>query len=133
MFGIDIGKLLSEGIRDAFFTVLDWIRDAVFLFVPGWVWIILIVLAAVWVWRKFGWQGLVALGIAILTFGAYRQGWRDARVGMKKPRFGIPVGEEPQWPEVTPEPPKRKKKRGGRKLVNGYWLEPGDPGYPPDD
>lgn len=48
-----------------------------FALVPTWVWIIVAALAFGWAWRTFGWQGLVSVGLAVLTLGAYRKGWQD--------------------------------------------------------
>lgn len=52
--------------------------------VPWWVWLILAALAlalgwrlAVAFWKLFGWQGVLLVAVAILTLGAYRQGWLD--------------------------------------------------------
>jgi hypothetical protein len=50
--------------------------------VPWWVWVLLAALAlalgwrlAVAFWKLFGWQGVLALSVAVLTLGAFRQGW----------------------------------------------------------
>lgn len=65
--------------------MIDWIwqhvvgpaLNGVFGVIPVWVWIIVAALALGWAWKTFGWQGLVAVGLAVLTLGAYRKGWRD--------------------------------------------------------
>jgi hypothetical protein len=48
--------------------------------VPWWVWFIVAGLLLGWAWKTFGWQGLVGAALAVLTVGAYRQGWRDSQV-----------------------------------------------------
>lgn len=59
--------------------------------VPATVWVIVAGIAAGWVWKQFGWQGLVGLGLALLTLGAYRQGWRDATAAQPPPKPPAPV------------------------------------------
>jgi len=64
---------------------MDWLLDAarniLLGWVPLWVWIIVAGLVAGWAWRVFGPQGLVGAVVAILSLGAYRQGWRDRGEG----------------------------------------------------
>ncbi len=80
---------------------LQWLSLSV---TPTWVWIVLIVMAAAWVWNKFGWQGLVGLGLLVLSFGSYRQGWRDAKAGAKPI---VPIDD----PKPANHPPVVVKKR----------------------
>jgi len=101
--------------------MVDWLVDNIinklwdsltsftFGFIPTWVWVVIAVLAAAWVWRQFGWQGLVGLGLLILTFGAYRQGWRDAKA-KRKPvvPIDIPVVPTAPIPAVKKKKPRRK-------------------------
>lgn len=82
---------------------MDWIIHFLLGWVPAWAWIIIAGLALGWAWRMFGWQGIVGAGLAILTLGAYRQGWRD-RDADKPPLVPIEDYEEPLAP-----PPRRKR------------------------
>lgn len=73
--------------------------------VPAWVWIIVAGVSIGWAWKQFGWQGVAGGLLAVLTLGAYRQGWRDRGEG--KPPV-VPV-EPIQPPRVEPAPPKRRR------------------------
>ena len=73
--------------------------------IPVWVWIIVAGLAIGWAWKTFGWQGVVGALAAIVTMGAYRQGWNDRGQG-KAPI--VPV-EPIRTPVVTPAPRKRRR------------------------
>lgn len=85
------------------------LQTITFGFIPGWVWLILAVAAAAWVWKTFGWRGLVGLALLILTFGAYRAGWRARDKGAKPFFPGVEGDMDP--PLKLPEPPPKKKKR----------------------
>lgn len=78
---------------DALLSVLWflWKPTAGFLIevVPWWLWVILAALAlalgwrfAVAFWKLFGWQGVLAVAVAVLTLGAYRQGWLDHKTAV---------------------------------------------------
>lgn len=56
---------------------------AAFDWIPWWVWIVLAGLLIGWTWKTFGWQGVVGAALAILTLGAYRQGWRDNQARLR--------------------------------------------------
>lgn len=73
--------------------------------VPTWVWIVVggVLIGAAW--RTFGWQGVVGGALALLTLGAYRQGWRD-RDAQKPPL--VPV-EDYELP-IAEEPPRQKRR-----------------------
>lgn len=98
---------------------MDWLFQSVVGFflstVPLWVWIIIAGLAIGWAWKTFGTQGIVGALAAILTLGAYRQGWNDR--GSGKPPV-IPV--EPIKPvERSPPPAPRRKIRTVWDILNG--------------
>jgi hypothetical protein len=73
--------------------------------VPTWVWIVVggVLIGAAW--RTFGWQGVVGGALALLTLGAYRQGWRD-RDAQKPPLVPVEDYERPIAGEV--KKPRRK-------------------------
>lgn len=77
--------------------MLDWLTNAAFGFVPTWVWVVAAGLLIGWAWRTFGWQGIVGALAAVVTLGAYRQGWRDRDsrdsdvIGKRHPVTGDPV------------------------------------------
>ena len=83
--------------------MFEWLWNALIGFalgaIPLWVWVIVAGLAIGWAWRTFGWQGIVGAGIAILTLGAYRQGWRDRGEG-KQPI--VPPAGHAQAPKPRP-------------------------------
>lgn len=81
--------------------------------VPTWVWIIVAGLAIGWAWKTFGTQGVIGALVAIVTLGAYRQGWRDHGAG-KAPI--VPV--KPVRPPA-PSPAPRKKHRTVMDILNG--------------
>ncbi len=78
-----------------------------FAFVPLWVWVILAALALGWAWKTFGWQGLVAVAIAMLTLGAYRKGWKDS--DSLKGGHGDEAEHGDGGPDFRPSPPKRRR------------------------
>jgi hypothetical protein len=88
---------------------MDWLWNGIVGFVlgsiPTWVWIIVAGLAIGWAWKTFGTQGVLGALVAVLTLGAYRQGWRDHDQG--KPPI-VPV--EPLRPPVAPPPPRKRRK-----------------------
>lgn len=67
--------------------------------VPASVWIVIICIAGGWVWKQFGWQGLLGLAVGVASLGIYRKGWQDATAA--KPTF-TPV------PKPAPKPAKPK-------------------------
>lgn len=81
-------------------NVIDWALNLIWTAIPLWVWIVVggVLLGAAW--RTFGWQGVVGGLAALVTLGAYRQGYRDASA-RKKP--AIPV-ESYQEPIAPPKP-----------------------------
>lgn len=56
--------------------IWNWLLHATLGFIPAWVWIIVAGLLLGWAWKAFSWQGLLGAALAVLTIGAYRQGWR---------------------------------------------------------
>jgi hypothetical protein len=98
----------------------DWIwqhiigpaLNGVFGLIPWWVWLIVAALALGWAWRTFGWQGLVAVGLAVLTLGAYRKGWKDRNslgaehIDPDSPDALPPLGRpKPKRPAKPAKPP----------------------------
>lgn len=87
---------------------MDWLLSWLLGSVPAWVWIVVAGVALGTAWRVFGWQGIVGGLLAVLTLGAYRQGWRDNRngspIGKRHPvnRDDVVVGVEP--------PPQKKRR-----------------------
>jgi hypothetical protein len=102
----------------------DWIWQhvlgpaigGVFGVIPFWVWIILAALALGWAWRTFGWQGLVAVGLAVITLGAYRKGWKD-RDSLSAEHVDGPDAEPP----VSINKPKKKQRIPGFDPDTGTW------------
>lgn len=56
---------------------MDLIWSFIWGAIPTWVWIVIAGVALGACWRTFGWQGVVGGLAAVVTLGAYRQGWRD--------------------------------------------------------
>jgi hypothetical protein len=81
--------------------------------IPTWVWVIVAGLALGWAWKTFGTQGVIGALVAIVSLGAYRQGWRDRDAG-KAPI--VPV--EPLRPPAAPPVPS-KKHRTLMDILNG--------------
>lgn len=83
--------------------------------VPWYVWVIAGALGLAFGWRfavgfykVFGWQGVLLVLVAILTLGAYRQGWLDHRTAT---RTGIPK-DDPLFdlgPKAKAAKPRRKR------------------------
>lgn len=80
--------------------------------VPWWVWVLAGALAlalgwriAVAFWKLFGWQGVLLLAVAVLTLGAYRQGWLDHRASV---RTGVPK-DDPLF-DLSPKPPAKPRR-----------------------
>lgn len=98
--------------------MLDWIWNGIVGFVlgsiPVWVWVIVAGLAIGWAWKTFGTQGVIGALVAVLTLGAYRQGWRDRGEG--KPPI-VPV--EPLRPPAPPAPVPRRRRRTLMDILNG--------------
>lgn len=83
---------------------MDWLYGFIWTAIPLWVWIIaggVLVGAA---WRTFGLHGVLGGLLALLTLGAYRQGYRDADA--RKPPL-VPVED---YERAIVESPKRKRK-----------------------
>ena len=97
--------------------MMDWLWNGLVSFalgaIPTWVWIIVAGVAIGWAWKQFGWQGVLGGLAAVLTLGAYRQGWRDRGEGRAPV---VPV--EPLRPPVPPPTP-RKKRRTLMDILNG--------------
>lgn len=83
--------------------MMDWLWNVVFGYVPTWAWIVIAGLLLGWAWKTFGWQGLVGALAAVVTLGAYRQGWRDHDAG--KP----PLVPTEDYEEQLAPPPRRKR------------------------
>lgn len=100
---------------------MDWLYRNVFLGLLGFliervpwpVWAVLAALAlalgwrvAVGFWKLFGWQGVLLVAVAILTLGAYRQGWLDHKTATIT---GIPK-DDPLF-DLSPARAKRDKRK----------------------
>lgn len=100
---------------------MDFLYHKIFLgmvgflieWVPWWAWVILAALAlalgwrfAVAFWKLFGWQGVLAVTVAILTLGAYRQGWLDHKTAVLT---GIPK-DDPLF-DLSPKKAKKLAKK----------------------
>lgn len=68
---------------------MSWLVDFMLSSIPTWAWIVIAGVAIGACWRAFGWQGVVGGLAAIVTLGAYRQGWRDRDKG-KAPLVPVP-------------------------------------------
>lgn len=90
---------------------MDWLWNTVVGFlvgtVPLWVWVIVAGLVIGWAWKTFGTQGIIGALIAVLSLGAYRQGWRDRGEG-KTPI--IPVKPIHRPTAAAPVPSKQRRK-----------------------
>lgn len=90
----------------------DWIWQHIigpmigstFAFIPTWVWIIAGALALAWAWRQFGWQGLLAVALAVLTLGSYRKGWKD-RDSLSSEHVDGPDADPPFGRKPKPKKP----------------------------
>lgn len=83
---------------------MDWLWNSLWHFLvnglaglPGWILLIVGGVLLGVAFKVFGWQGVVGGLIALLTLGAYRQGWKDH--GDNKPPF-VPVEMKP--PDLPP-------------------------------
>lgn len=98
---------------------MDWLwktaLNVLLGWVPTWAWIILAGLVIGWAWKTFGWQGVFGGVIAVLTLGAYRQGWRDRGEG-KAPI--VPPAPPPR-PQPTQSRPAPRKIRTLWDIING--------------
>ena len=88
---------------------MDWLWNSLWHFLinglaglPGWLLLIVAAAALGIAYRFLGWQGMLGMALALLTLGAYRQGWKDRGDG--KPPF-VPV----DLPAPDPPIPKRRK------------------------
>lgn len=87
---------------------MDWLWNGAWHFIvnglaglPGWLLLIIAAGLLGLAFRLLGWQGVLGVALAMLTLGAYRQGWKDRGDG-KEPF--VPV-------EVTPPDPPVPKRR----------------------
>jgi hypothetical protein len=89
--------------------LMDWLWNFAVSFalstIPTWVWVVIAGVLIGAAWRTFGWQGVVGGALAILTLGAYRQGWRD-RDASKPPL--VPVEDYER--AIVADPPKPRRK-----------------------
>jgi hypothetical protein len=96
---------------------MDWLWNSIVGFVlgtiPTWAWVVLAGIAIGWAWKTFGTQGVLGALVAVVTLGAYRQGWRDHDQG--KPPI-VPV-EPLRPPQAAPVP--RKRRRTLMDILNG--------------
>lgn len=81
--------------------------DNTFAFIPLWVWFIVGALAVGWAWKTFGWQGLVAVAIALISLGSYRQGWKH-RAALDKSKDSVTEVEDDDPPIFSGSPAKPK-------------------------
>lgn len=88
---------------------MDWLWNGLWHFLvnglaglPGWVLLIAAFVAIGLAFRFFGPQGVAGAVVALLTLGAYRQGWKDRGDG--KPPF-VPIDVP------APDPPVPKRRR----------------------
>jgi len=92
--------------------MIDWLVNMVLGWVPTWVWVVVAGVALGWAWRVFGWQGVAGGLLAVLTLGAYRQGWRD-RDGRDRDVIGkehpVNKGDFVVGRETTAPPPKKRR------------------------
>ncbi len=83
---------------------------AVLELTPWYVWVVAfgVVCAIAWkAYRFLGWPGLVGIGLAVLTFGAYRQGWVNASQRHSADKF-TPPAKKPRPTIFKPKSVKRK-------------------------
>lgn len=93
---------------------MDWILGVA----PWWAWAIVAGALVGLAWRVFGWQGIVGAAVAVLTLGAYRQGWkaRDDRevIGRKNEAGDVVVrrydpDRDSGLPQKDAPPPKKRR------------------------
>lgn len=58
--------------------IIAWIANFIWTAIPLWVWFFVGCILLGMAWRAFGWQGVIGGLLALLTLGAYRQGYRDS-------------------------------------------------------
>lgn len=85
-----------------------------FAFIPAWVWIIVAGLLIGWAWKTFGWQGVLGAALAVLTIGAYRQGWKS--------RDSLET-ENVDGPDADPSPAKPKRPKRPVKPPEDTWFD----------
>ena len=63
--------------------MIDWLLGIL----PWWAWALAAGAALGLAWRVFGWQGMLGAAVAVMSFGAYRQGWKAGRgpMGQRHP------------------------------------------------
>lgn len=99
---------------------IDWIWlhlvgpaiDNTFAFIPIWAWFIIAGVGVGFLWKKFGWQGVVGGIGAFFLYMAYRQGWKNASDLHRRAKAGetIEVTDEPQFKLPIPDLPKAEEK-----------------------
>lgn len=86
---------------------MGWILDWLLGQLPWWTWAVVAVVILLLVLKWFGWQGLIAAGLAVAAFFGYRQGWKDNQEG-KTPIVPVdPIQVRP--PENKPRVKKKMK------------------------
>lgn len=93
---------------------MDWLVSFLLSWVPTWVWVVAAGVAIGWAWKVFGWQGVAGGLLALLTLGAYRQGWRD-RGGDKPP--ALPIEDYEQ--DLAPPPKRRRNVWSVQDIIRG--------------
>lgn len=92
--------------------------------IPWWAWVVLAAVLfalAYKAYRFLGWPGLVGAGLAILTFGAYRQGWLNAVKRHDADKF-VPKVNKPARPTIFG---KRKQPKRRFNADTNLWEEIG--------
>lgn len=93
--------------------MIDWVWSFLWGMIPTWVWVVIAGVLLGAAWRTFGWQGVIGGLLALLTLGAYRQGWRD-RDASKPPL--VPFEDYERG--IVEEAP-RKRRRTLMDIING--------------
>lgn len=83
----------------------DWLINMALGAIPAWLWFIVAATALGAAWRWLGWQGILGAALAVLTLGAYRQGWRDRDKGVG---HVVPKGDKLVGKYEPPLPKKRR-------------------------
>lgn len=83
--------------------------------IPWWGWVIIIgaLVGAFWRWavvfyKTFGWQGVLGVAVALLTLGAYRQGWLDHKASV-----ATGVRKDDPMLNLNKKKPKKSAQRSG--------------------
>ncbi len=117
-----------DSLTDRFF---NWVWQSVvgpainntFAFIPLWVWVILIGVGVGFLFKKFGWQGVVGGLVAGALFFAYVLGWRQrdslSKKGVPEEEIQDPIGNiglPPSEEDPAPKPIKPKPKGNKPKI-----------------